>query len=76
MVGPWVYALVSTSNGFGLGEEVGPDGSVWGRSGGGSMIEGGGDFGTMGSGRSAIVSSAEDVSIVICLVGGGDFRVV
>jgi hypothetical protein len=28
IVGPWVEALVSTSNGFGLGDEVGPEGSL------------------------------------------------
>ncbi len=40
------------------------------------MMECAGDFGTTGSGSSAIVSSAEEVSIVIFFVCGGFLRVV
>jgi len=42
------------------------------------MIEcdGDGDGATTDSGSAAIVSSADELSIVICLVGGGAFRVV
>lgn len=41
------------------------------------MTEGAGGFGaTAGSGRSVIVSSADEVSIVMFLVGTGPFRIV
>ena len=78
MVGPCELAFaVSTSSNFGFGDDVGPDGSVvWGIGGGGSMIECAGDFGITGSGSSAIVSSAEEVSIVIFFVVAGALRVV
>jgi len=62
--------FVSTSKGLGFGEDVGPEGSVCGRKGGGSMMDW-----TAGSGRADIVSS-EEVSIVICLVGGEALRLV
>lgn len=76
-MGPGVDALVSTSNGFGFGEDVGPAGSVaCGMGGGGSMTECGGDFGIAGSGSDAKAPSAEDVSMVICFVGGELLRVV
>lgn len=77
IVGPCVDELVSTSRGLGFGDEVGPAGSVvCGIGGGGSMTEWDSDFGTAGSGSDASASSAEEVSIVICFVGGGFFRVV
>lgn len=40
--------------------------------GGGSMTEGAGDGLDRGSGRAGIGSSAEDVSMVMCFVVGGD----
>ena len=46
--------FVSTSKGLGFGEDVGPEGSVCGRKGGGSMMDW-----TAGSGRADIVSSEE-----------------
>lgn len=78
IVGPWVEAFVSTSKGFGFGDDVGPDGSlVCGTGGGGSMTECEGDFGaTAGSGRAVKLSSADDVSIVIFFVDNGPFRMV
>jgi hypothetical protein len=77
MVGPGVAAFVSKSSGFGFGDDVGPERSLdCGTSGGGSITECVGDFWTTaGSGRAAIVS-AEEVSIVMCLVGGDDFLAV
>jgi len=42
--------------------------------GGGSMTEGAGDGFDRGSGRDGIGSSEEDVSIVMFLVTGGDWR--
>lgn len=69
-VGP----AVSPSLGF--GDEVGlvvsiGDGMIALLGGGGSIAEGfDGDFdGTMGSGSAAMASSAEAVSMVICVVG-------
>lgn len=74
IIGPCVDAFTSTSNGFGFGDEVGPDGSLdCATGGGGSMIECDGDLGTIGSG-SADIMSPDDVSMVICFVAGGDFR--
>lgn len=43
-------------------------------SGGGSMTDGAAAGLETGSGREGMVSSAEDVSIVTCLVTGGDWR--
>jgi hypothetical protein len=75
IVGPCVFAFVSTSKVLTFGDEVGPEGAVvWGIGGGGSIIECAGDFGTTGSGSSAIVSSADEVSIVIFFVCGGVLR--
>ncbi len=75
MLGPGDAAFVSTSRSFGLGEDVGPEASlVCPTGGGGSITECAGDFGTTGSGRAGIPSSAEEVSIVIYFVGGGAFR--
>lgn len=74
-MGPGDAPFVSTSSDFRFGEDVGPEGSlVCGTSGGGSMTECAGDFGTTGSGRAAIPSSADEVSIVICFVWGVPFR--
>lgn len=78
IVGPCELAFdVSTSKNFGFGDDAGPEGSVvCGRGGGGSIMECVGDFGTAGSGSSAIVSSAEEVSIVMFFVVAGVLRVV
>lgn len=67
-------ALTSSSNDFGLGDGIGPE-SFCGMRGGGSIMECAGDFATTtDSGSAAIVSSAEDVSMVIFFVTGGAFR--
>jgi hypothetical protein len=68
-------ALVSTSNL--LESEVGANES-WGKRGGGSITEGAGDplADTTGSGSASVDPSAEEVSIVMCSVGGADFRMV
>lgn len=69
---------MSTSRGLGLGDEVGPEGSlVAGKKGGGSMAAGAGDLeGTAGSGRADKLSSADEVSIVIFFVDTGAFLMV
>ena len=73
--GPGETALVSISNL--LGSAVGPNES-WGRSGGGSITDGAGDplVETTGSGNASVDPSAEEVSIVMCSVGGATFRMV
>lgn len=47
-----------------------------GKGGGGSMMELEAGFDNAGSGNAAIVSSADEVSIEMCVVGGADARVV
>lgn len=78
MFGPGEAAFVSASDCFDFGEDIGSKELVFcGMVGGGSISEWAGEFGTIGSGRGSNVSSAEDVSIVICVVGGGaDLRAV
>jgi hypothetical protein len=77
IVGPCEFAFVSTSNNFDFKDVVGPAGSVVDDiGGGGSIIECAGDLGITGSGSSAIVSSADEVSIVMFFVWGVVFRVV
>lgn len=66
-MGPGVEAFVSTESGFeDASVEVGTGG------GGGSMTKGAGDGLEMGSGRDGIESSADEVSIVMCFVFGGE----
>lgn len=75
-VGPGDSAFVVTSRCLGLGDDSDADGSLaCGTNGGGSMTEFDGSFVIAGSGRAAMGSSADDVSIVMCLVGGGAFLV-
>lgn len=75
MGGPGEAALVSTSNL--LGPDVGPEESC-DRSGGGSITDVDGDSlaETTGSGNKGIDPSTEEVSIVICFVGGAALRIV
>ena len=76
MDGPCEEASVCTSNAFfGFGDDVGPEGSeLTGIVGGGSMTGWDSVFPMAGSGNAAKLSSADDVSIVMCFVCGGDFR--
>lgn len=73
-MGPPVLAFVSKLSALEFGDDVGPEGSVVeGISGGGSIMEECVGEGTAGSGNAARLSSAEEVSIVMCFVGGCDF---
>lgn len=70
-LGPGVVAPVSRFSGFAsdLSPSVADDEEGGG---GGSMTDGAGDGFEIGSGRAGMGSSADDVSIVMCLVTGGD----
>lgn len=69
-----VGAGLSPSAGFGDGAETAGDGALV--IGGGSIEECdvGGLVGMIGSGSEGISSSTDDVSMVICLVGGAFWR--
>ena len=72
-MGPGVEALVSAFKPFDGVEEVSEAEDAGG--GGGSITDAGaGDGLERGSGRAGIGSSAEDVSMVMFLVIGGDWR--
>lgn len=74
-LGPGVEALFSAAAPF---EGAAPSAAalveVSVGSGGGSMTEGVADGLETGSGRDGMVSSADEVSMVTCLVTGGDWR--
>lgn len=73
-MGPGVDAFVSVDTPF---DGAPPSAAVVEAgvgSGGGSMTDGAVDDLETGSGKEGMVSSAEDVSMVTCLVTGGDWR--
>lgn len=72
-LGPGVETPVSVAVGFD-GVEVGS--ATAAGVGGGSITDKAGDVIERGSGRYGIESSADEVSMVMCLVGGGDWRMV
>ena len=67
-MGPGAVDPVSTFKllEFGVNDSVGAGG------GGGSITDGAGEGFCKGSGREGMGSSADEVSIVMCLVAGGD----
>jgi hypothetical protein len=76
-LGPGVDEPVSRLTGFdevpffSESEAVVDAADVGGGGGGGSITEGAGDGFEIGSGNAGMGSSADDVSMVICLVAGG-----
>lgn len=73
-MGPGVDAFVSADTPFGGAPPSAAVVETGVGSGGGSMTDDVVDVLETGSGREGIVSSAEDVSMVTCLVTGGDWR--
>lgn len=70
--GPGIAALVSTVRGLEVAGDASGPADVGG--GGGSMTGAGDEGLESGSGSDGMSSSAEDVSIVMCFVGGALFR--